>query len=509
MRKVLSFLVTLALVSGWVSARAEIPHLINYQGMLTDDSGSPLTDTVDITFVIYDDPGPTGGNIKWDEIQYGVPVINGLFNVILGSESPINLDFSQDYWLDITVEGEHMPERLRFTSVGYAYRAARSDTAYYAMMSSVPCTLDAEVFHPGAVLYVNNTGDGDGIEVSRAGNDGIKIGYVAGDYGTGIRIDSAKWEGIYIDKTQFGMGIGKSSQDGIAVNETGGIALLVGYAGTDGLHIHDAGDDGVYVRTAASDGIQIDTAAATGVYIKHVRAWHGVHVEKANVDGFIVNKAGNYGLYVDSAGWDGVKASGDVVGGRFIARTASAVGVYAHAYNNVATDTAIYAYGKVIATGGVSAILKGNAEASCLFGSEPAVVASGTGKLVHGKAEISFDPVFSKNVRNEVPIKITVTPRGKPAGFLYVAESKATGFKVELEPVPGLEKNLEDLSFDWIAFAALKEYETSPEATAQWDKMIEEREQAGSADDERLREKKERIETQEMMRENNVQRIKD
>jgi len=109
---------------------ADIPKLINYQGMLTDDSGNPLTGTYDITFIIYDDPGPTGGNIKWSETQYDVSVINGLFNVILGSANPIDLPFDQDYWLDITVEGEHMPARLRFTSVGYAYRAMVADTAY-------------------------------------------------------------------------------------------------------------------------------------------------------------------------------------------------------------------------------------------------------------------------------------------------------------------------------------------------------------------------------------------
>jgi hypothetical protein len=484
---------------------AGVPKLINYQGMLTDAEGNPIDGARNLTFRIYDDTTGSGA-LQWSETQSGVQVNQGLFNVVLGKSTALNLAFDKSYWLEVEVGGEVMP-RIRFTSVGYAYRAARSDTAYYAMIASAPCTLEAAVSYPGAVLHVNNTGDGDGIEVSRAGDDGIKIGYVAGDYGTGICIDSAKWEGIYIDKTKFGMGIGECSQDGIAVNETGGIALLVGYAGSDGLHIHDAGEDGVYVRTAASDGIQIDTAAATGVYIKHVKAWHGVHVEKANVDGFIVNQAGYYGLYVDSAGWDGVKASGDIVGGRFIARTASAVGVYAHAYNNVTTDTAIYAYGKVIATGGVSAILKGNKEASCLIGSEPAVVASGTGTLANGKAEIYFDPIFSENIRTEIPIKITITPRGKPAGFLYVAESKATGFKVELEPVPGLEKNLEDLSFDWIAFASLREYETSPEATAQWDKMIEEREQATAADHERLKEEKERREKYEMIRKIDAQKI--
>jgi hypothetical protein len=50
--------------------------------------------------------------------------------VFLGSVTPINLDFSEDYWLDITVGGEQMPSRLKFTSVGYAYRAMFADTAY-------------------------------------------------------------------------------------------------------------------------------------------------------------------------------------------------------------------------------------------------------------------------------------------------------------------------------------------------------------------------------------------
>jgi len=136
MKKVLFFVVACVLLLCLESIKADIPKLINYQGMLTDNSGSPLTDTVDITFIIYDDPGPTGGNIKWDEIQYDVPVINGLFNVILGSENPINLDFSEDYWMEITVGGQMMPGRLRFTSVGYAYRALIADSALSATPGS-------------------------------------------------------------------------------------------------------------------------------------------------------------------------------------------------------------------------------------------------------------------------------------------------------------------------------------------------------------------------------------
>jgi len=114
---------------------ANIPQLINYQGMLTDDSGNPITDTLDIEFKIYD--SETSGNLKWSETQSQVSIIDGLFNVILGSVNPIDsLTFDENYWLDITVGAEHMPTRLRFTSVGYAYRAQTADTAYN--VTSVP-----------------------------------------------------------------------------------------------------------------------------------------------------------------------------------------------------------------------------------------------------------------------------------------------------------------------------------------------------------------------------------
>lgn len=111
--------------------RASIPHLINYQGVLTDDSDNPITDTLDIEFKIYD--SETNGNLKWSETQSQVSIIDGLFNVILGSVNPIDtLSFSEDYWLEIKVGTETMLTRLRFTSVAYAYRAEMADTADYA-----------------------------------------------------------------------------------------------------------------------------------------------------------------------------------------------------------------------------------------------------------------------------------------------------------------------------------------------------------------------------------------
>jgi hypothetical protein len=108
------------------SASSAIPHLINYQGMLTDNSSTPLTGSYNLTFNIWTDT--TGGSSLWTETQNGVSVQNGLFNVILGKQTALNLAFEQQYWLEVAVGAETMP-RIRFTSVGYAYRAQVADSA--------------------------------------------------------------------------------------------------------------------------------------------------------------------------------------------------------------------------------------------------------------------------------------------------------------------------------------------------------------------------------------------
>ena len=120
---ILVFLVSLGL--------AEIPRFINYQGMLTDNSGEPLDGIFDMFFRIYN--ASSGGDKRWEENHSAVSVEKGLFNVILGSQSGgIYLDFSEEYWLEIEVNNDTMPERLQFTSVGYAYRALIADSALVA-----------------------------------------------------------------------------------------------------------------------------------------------------------------------------------------------------------------------------------------------------------------------------------------------------------------------------------------------------------------------------------------
>ncbi len=118
MKKLLTFLamgsvVTFVLVFCGSPIHCAIPHMINYQGMLTDDLGDPLSGPHNLTFRIYDDT--TGGELEWSETQNGVQVEQGLFNVILGQVTLLDLPFDEQYWLEVQVDSDTMP-RIKFTA---------------------------------------------------------------------------------------------------------------------------------------------------------------------------------------------------------------------------------------------------------------------------------------------------------------------------------------------------------------------------------------------------------
>jgi hypothetical protein len=116
-----------------MSGKAGIPHQINYQGYLTDGYDNAITDTLEMTLRIYDTS--LGGTELWSETQSSVSVVDGLFNVLLGSvnEIPSSVFSNSACWLQIEIEGEILSPRKQIASVGYAFRA---DTADFAVAAS-------------------------------------------------------------------------------------------------------------------------------------------------------------------------------------------------------------------------------------------------------------------------------------------------------------------------------------------------------------------------------------
>ena len=104
---------------------ADVPRVINYQGRFTDSEDNPLSGNYLVTFRFYDIA--SGGDTLWEE-GHILTMQNGVFNALLGSIKPLELDFNKDLWLGVEVasDGEMTP-RIKLTSSVYAMNAESLD----------------------------------------------------------------------------------------------------------------------------------------------------------------------------------------------------------------------------------------------------------------------------------------------------------------------------------------------------------------------------------------------
>ncbi len=104
----------------------QVPQTINYQGVLTQPSGQPVSNgNYNLTFRLYD--AAVAGTELWIEVQI-IPVENGIFNVILGDVTPFALDFDAPYWLSIQVAVDpELSPRVELTGVPYSFSSASTE----------------------------------------------------------------------------------------------------------------------------------------------------------------------------------------------------------------------------------------------------------------------------------------------------------------------------------------------------------------------------------------------
>jgi len=140
---------------------AQVPHLVNYEGMLTDDGEIPLTGDYDLTFRIYPD-STAGAAVLWTEIHPVVLVDDGFFHAILGSITAIHdsLFQAEERWMGITVDDDpEISPRMRITSVPWALKASVADTAL-VVAGGLPDghSLNADDGDPVDAVYVESAG---------------------------------------------------------------------------------------------------------------------------------------------------------------------------------------------------------------------------------------------------------------------------------------------------------------------------------------------------------------
>ncbi len=290
---ILGLLLILTIVP--VKGFAQVQDLINYQGYLTDTSGSPIDTasapggTIQITFKIYG--AETGGTAVWEETQ-DVVVKEGIINVQLGGSGSPFIPEDLPYWLGIAVgTDEEMTERQPLTAVPFALHAQEAGYAESVGAGAVGqsaiadnAVTDAKILGPISSSKIQSTGlDADTVDGKHAADLLDKTTYDSDGNG---KIDSAE------------------SADTVAIPLT-----IRGNLNTGGLlYIENDADNGnsVFGRAYGVFGIGVRGLATNsygrGVYGRTSNnTGYGVfgYAENTGTAGYFTSTSG-YGLIVES-----------------------------------------------------------------------------------------------------------------------------------------------------------------------------------------------------------------
>jgi len=182
----------LALVVGLPLMAAETGQ-INYQARLLDSYGRRLNTTVDLSFKIYD--AVTDGNLLWSETQAGVVVQDGVYSVVLGSQTaiPASVFAQNNIYLELGINGETMTPRQQITASAYAL-TARTIMGSNIYENQTSGYVGVGTTNPAVKLDVSGTIQATGIKMPT----GATAGYVLASDANGV----GSWQSVSIVVTE-------------------------------------------------------------------------------------------------------------------------------------------------------------------------------------------------------------------------------------------------------------------------------------------------------------------
>ena len=210
------FAITLILfVVGVAGARSPlfvgpVADAINFQGRLTDPSGTPVTGTQSMLFRIYD--SLSGGSELWASSAMNVVVAEGLFSVDLDvSQSTFD---GQALWLEITVEGEVLSPRQPLTPAPYALGLRAGANVVGDPAAADSAVLGVEMtgtWENGKVLSGSAPATGTALHGEAAGGIGV-VGSSSDNYGV-FGSSNSSWGGYFTSEQGYGIRIHSSGND--------------------------------------------------------------------------------------------------------------------------------------------------------------------------------------------------------------------------------------------------------------------------------------------------------
>jgi len=170
-----------------IAAFAQVPRMLAFQGYAANSDG-PMDGSFEVVAKLL--KVAEGGQVLWQETHADVAFDNGVYQIVLGSETTLDLDFQSDLYLDITIEGETMTDRVKLTSVPWAMvaqfamqagradsateadHAATADSAQYASVAGIADSAD----------YADHATTADNATVSDSSRVSAFVPVVSSDY---------------------------------------------------------------------------------------------------------------------------------------------------------------------------------------------------------------------------------------------------------------------------------------------------------------------------------------
>jgi hypothetical protein len=209
----LSLILQVALMLVFINPlSADMPQIMNVQGLLTDANGEPVSDGIhSVVFSIYN--SETGGSALWTEAR-SVSTADGLFSLVLGEIEPIpGTLFTEHLWLGIAVAGDaELAPRQQMTAVPYAYRALNTDSADIAF-NVADDAIGSDQIVDGSILLadLNQNGAGTNQIIKWNGSAWVAANDEIGGAGTSGWTEEGSV--VHLTTTNNEVGIGTSDTD--------------------------------------------------------------------------------------------------------------------------------------------------------------------------------------------------------------------------------------------------------------------------------------------------------